>query len=160
ARGLGLSGPSTVLYGQRAVSATTVPLAQAGLAFPPRAGTLSISVTDLATGQRTLHQVNVDPSTQSLQALATAISAIPRLQAIADSQTGKLTLLAQPGFGFDFAGRLSTAPDSQAITGTATPTVGGSYSGAANDAFTFTVVGSGTVGASNNLTLEARNSAG
>ncbi len=160
AQGLGLSGPLTSLGGQNGVTSTTAPLAQAGLTAAPQAGTLSISVTDLATGRRALHQVSIDPATQSLQAVAAAISAIPNLQAVVNNQTGTLTILAQPGFAFDFAGRLSTTPDTQAITGSATVQVSGSYTGSANDAFTYQVVGGGQVGVSTNLALEVRNAAG
>src|SRR5208282_4981078 len=76
ATGLGLSGPMTALTSQRPVSSTTVPLADANLAYPPTAGDLYVTVTNLATGQRTLHKVSIDPATQSLANVATAISAI------------------------------------------------------------------------------------
>lgn len=160
ATGLGLSGPFSILYGQRPVTNVNLPLSQAGLAFPPQAGSLFVSVTDLATGARTLHEVAIDPDTQSLQDVATALSGIPNLQAVIDPQTRALTIVAQNGYGFDFAGRLASAPQTVAVAGTSVPQIGGNYTGAANDNFTYTVVGSGTIGVSANLALEARNSAG
>ena len=160
ATGLG-SGPGlTQLFGQRSVSDITIPLAQANLAFPPKAGTLFVGVTDLATGQRTLRSVNIDPDTQSLQDIATALSGLPNLQAIADPQTGTLQVLTPPGFTFDFTGRLPTQPDVTAMTGTAIPGIAGSYTGASNDTYDFRIVGTGTIGVTPNLTVEVRNGAG
>ncbi len=77
-----------------------------------------------------------------------------------NSQTGTLTILAQPGYGFDFAGQLPTSPDSTTISGTTVPTLGGTYTGSNNDDLTFQVQGSGTVGVTPNLTLNVTNSAG
>jgi flagellar hook-associated protein 1 len=160
ATGLGLNGPMTLLAGQRAVSSSTVPLAQAGLAFPPQAGTLFISVTNQATGQRTLNEIHIDPATQSLQDVANAISGVGHVQAVVDSQTQTLRIMAAPGYAFDFAGQLPTAPQTVNITGTATPQLGGAYTGSTNDTYTFRVVGTGTVGVSSNLNLEVLDSSG
>lgn len=160
ATGLGLDGPLTFLSGQRSVSDATVPLDQAGLRFSVKAGELAVSVTDLTTGQRVLTRIAIDPATQSLQDLATALSGVANLQAIADPQTNTLQLLAAPGFGFDFAGRLPTDPATSAITGTAVPSIAGTYSGTDNDTYTFEVVGSGTIGVTAGLTLEIRDAGG
>jgi flagellar hook-associated protein FlgK len=160
ATGIGQDGPFTTLFGQRPVDNINLPLDNAGLTFPPQAGTLYATVTDQTTGQRTLHALAIDPATQDLQDIAAAFSAIPNLQGIVDTQTRTLTVVAQPGFTFDFAGRLPSAPETVAISGTAAPQVDGVYTGASNDVFTFTVVGSGTIGVTPGLTLEARNSAG
>lgn len=160
ATGLGLSGPSTFLSGTRAATSVTAPLDQAGLAFPPQAGTLYVSVTNQATGARTLTAVNIDPTTQSLNDVATALSAIPNIQAVTDPQTGTLQIMAKPGYAFDFAGRLPTSPNTSAYTGTATPQVNGSYTGSTNDTYTFQVVGSGTVGVTPNLALQVKDAGG
>ena len=56
-------------------------------------------------------------------------------------------------------GWLPTSPVNVNINGTALPTVSGSYTGPGNDNFTFTVLGSGTVGTTVGLQLEVRNSA-
>ncbi|MBI3408007.1 MAG: flagellar hook-associated protein FlgK [Planctomycetes bacterium] len=160
ATGIGLSGPYSVLYGQRSVTNVNAALSQAGLDFPPHAGSLFVTVTDAATGKRTVTQVNIDPATQSLSDVAAALSAVPNLQAVVNSQNRTLTILAAPGFTFDFAGRLPTDPQNVAITGTAVPQISGQYTGTNNDTYTYSVVGSGTVGVSPNLTLEARNGSG
>lgn len=160
ATGLGLSGPSTLLAGTRGVTNVNAPLDKAGLAFPPQAGTLYVSVTNLSTGTRTLTPVNIDPSTQSLNDVASALSAVPNVQAVTDPKTGLLQVLAKPGYAFDFAGRLPSSPDTSGYTGTATPQVGGQYTGTNNDTYTFQVVGSGTVGVTPNMQLQVKDSAG
>lgn len=160
ATGLGLSGPSTFLSGTRGVTNVNIPLSKAGLDFPPQAGTLYVSVTNLSTGARTLTAVNIDPATQNLNDVATALSGVPNIQAVTDPQTGTLQILAKPGYAFDFAGRLPTAPDTSAYTGSATPQVGGQYSGSGNNTYTFQVIGSGTVGVTPNLALQVKDSAG
>ncbi len=160
ATGLGLSGPSTFLAGTRGVNDVNVPLDKAGLAFPPQAGTLYVSVTNQSTGARTLTAVNIDPATQSLNDVAAALSAVPNIQAVTDPQTGTLQVLAKPGYAFDFAGRLPSSPNTSGYTGTATPQVGGQYTGTNNDTYTFQVVGSGTVGVTPNLALQVKDSGG
>jgi flagellar hook-associated protein 1 FlgK len=136
------------------------PLAQANLAFPPQAGSLFIGVTNLSTGQRTLNEIHIDPATQSLQDLAASISAVNHVQAVAETQSKTLTILAQPGYAIDFTGRIASAPDTQAITGTTAVQLGGAYTGSKNDQLTFTVQGSGTVGVTPNLTLSVQDSGG
>jgi flagellar hook-associated protein 1 FlgK len=160
ATGLSLSGPATILSGTRGVNNLNAPLDKAGLALPAQAGTLYVSVTNLSTGTRTLTAVTIDPTTQSLNDVAAALSAVPNIQAVTDPQTGTLQILAQPGYAFDFAGRLPSSPDTGNYHGTATPQVGGQYTGASNDTYTFQVVGSGTVGVTPNLELQVKDSAG
>jgi len=159
ARGLGLAGPFTFLAGTRSVSHVDTFLDRADTAWPIRNGTVYVSITDFATGQRTLHAVSVQPGVQTLAQLASAFSSVPHLQAIADPQTRTLKFLAEPGYAFDFAGRLPTQPTTS-ITGTAQPSVSGTYTGTVNDTYTFKALTSGTIGVTPNLTLEIRNSAG
>jgi flagellar hook-associated protein 1 FlgK len=159
ARGLGLAGPFTFLAGTRSVSHVDIFLDRADTAWPIRNGTVYVSITNLATGQRTLHAVSVQPSAQTLTQLASAFSSVPHFQAIADPQTRTLKFLAEPGYAFDFAGRLPTQP-ATSITGTAQPSVSGTYTGTVNDTYTFKALTSGTIGVTPNLTLEIRNSAG
>jgi flagellar hook-associated protein 1 len=159
ATGIPLGGSFSTVTGTRAATSATAPLSQSGLAYPPQAGTLTISVTDAATGARTNQQVNIDP-TESLNDVAASINAIPHLSATVDAVSGKLSIAADPGYQFDFAGRPSTTPDTQSITGTSTVAVSGAYTGSANDTLTYKVVGSGTVGVTPGLSLQVTNAAG
>lgn len=160
ATGLGLDGPKTSLSSLRTIDNLALPLANAGLAFPPTAGELYVTVTNLTTGARELSRINIDPATQTLGALATAISAVPNLEAVVDPQAGTINLFASNGYGFDFSGNLSTSPDTNTITGTTAATIGGRYTGPLNDTLEFRAVGSGTIGITPGLTLEVRNGAG
>lgn len=120
ATGLGLGGPITSTTGSVSVTSATAPLASAGLPFPLTAGTLTVSVTDTATGNRTNTAVAIDPATQSLTDVATALSAVPGLQATVDPQSNTLTIQAQSGFAFDFAGRDTNPPGGGAVANTDT----------------------------------------
>jgi len=160
ATGIGLSGPSTLLQGTRGVTNVNAPLDQAGLALPVQAGTLYVNVTNQATGAETQTAVNIDPSTQSLNDVAAALSVVPNIQATTNPQTGLLQIQAAPGYAFDFAGQMPSSPNTSDYTGTATPQVGGQYTGSSNDTYTFQVVGSGAVGTSSNLTLQVTDSSG
>jgi flagellar hook-associated protein 1 FlgK len=158
ATGIPLVGAFTSLTGTRGATSATASLGQS-LAYPPQAGTLSISVTDAATGARTTRQVDIDPS-ESLNQVAAALSAIPHLSANVDSISGKLSISADSGYQFDFAGRPATSPDTQSITGTSTVQVSGNYTGTSNDTLSYKVVGSGTVGVTPGLSLQVTDSSG
>ncbi len=160
ATGFGLNGPFTSLSSLRPVTNTNQPLATQNLAFPPQSGSLYITVTNTATGQRTLNKVTIDPKTQSLAGVAAAISTIPNMQAVVDPQAGTLNLLARPGFAFDFSGGVSTSPDTQTITGSTAATIAGHYTGNADDALSYSFSGPGTIGVTPNLMMNVHNAAG
>jgi flagellar hook-associated protein FlgK len=123
-------------------------------------------VTDPA-GNRTLNQVNIDPNTMSLQDVASAISGVAHLGATVNTQTNTLVITSAPGYTFDFAGRLATAPTNDSFSDPSPPTVkdSGTYTGTSNDVYTYTVSGvtgpgPGTIGVTPNLTLTVTNGAG
>ncbi len=158
--GLGNGAPFGQLLGTVSVPNPATPLAGQGLAIPVQAGELRISVTDTATGNRTLSTITIDPTTQSLNDVATAITAGTggNVTGSVDGN-GRLQFTAAAGFTFDFAGQVPTPPNAVNMNGTSVPSVTGTYSGAANDAFSFQVVGSGTVGTTAPLSLEVRDAA-
>ena len=158
--GLGLNGPFESLRSQRSAEATDVPLQNANLALNVEAGSLFISVTESATGETSLAEVAIDPSTQSLEDVAAAISAVDNLSAIVDPGGGTLMLVADAGFGFDFTGSMQDFPDPSGITGTTVPRIEGRYRGPDNDELTFTFLGSGAIGAADDLRLEVRDGSG
>lgn len=160
ATGLGLNGPLTSVSGNRAVTDATVPLNNAGLAIPPQAGNLYIDVTNQSTGQRTLTSIAIDPTTQSLQDVAAAITAATSGQVQGTvAGNGTLQLAASAGYAFDFTGDLPTVPQNLAMNGTSQPTVSGVWTGGTNDNYTFQIVGNGTIGTTAGLTLQVTNSA-
>lgn len=159
AQGVGLDGSFARLFGGRGIKDVTAPLAQAGSDFPIAAGELFVTVTGPG-GDRALHRIDIDPASDSMQDVAAALSGIPNLQAVVDTQTGTLALLAASGYTFDFTGGLQSLPDTAGITGSSTPRLEGRYLGEANDTYTFQVSGSGTVGVTPGLSLQVRNAAG
>jgi flagellar hook-associated protein 1 len=89
ATGVGLA-PAKSFTASVAVADSSAPLAADGLPVAPISGALTVSVFD-ATGQVvTTSSVNVDPATMSVDALATALSAIPGVSASVSA--GKLTV--------------------------------------------------------------------
>jgi flagellar hook-associated protein FlgK len=83
---------------------TDAVLTNAGLPVAPTAGTISVNVTDAATGATTTTAIAFDPSRESLKDLAVALSAVPNVTAKAGAD-GILQVNAAPGYGFDFADR-------------------------------------------------------
>lgn len=160
--GLGLDGGFGELNGQRGVKDTSVKLSAAGLAFPPQAGSLFVTMTNKATGAKTITEVSINPATQSLQDVATALSsAVPQFSAFVNSQVGTLSLNAAPGYTFDFTGGVDPNSSTLFTAGTTTtPTAGGIYTGTTNDVYNVTFLSSGTVGVTPDLQARVTNQAG
>jgi flagellar hook-associated protein FlgK len=159
AQGIGPAGPFNLLSAANRVTDPDVPLAEAGLPFDFEAGDLYITVTGPG-GERRVSKISIDPATQSLNDVATALNGISNLQGVVDSQTGELRILTDPGYKFDFTGRLETVPDLTAFTGTSVPRLSGEYTGTANDELRVVVNGTGTVGLTPGLTADVFDGAG
>jgi flagellar hook-associated protein 1 FlgK len=146
--GVGLAGGFSQMTSQRPVSKSDAMLNAAGLAFPPTAGSVFIGVTNTATGQRTMAEIHIDPANQSLKDVATAIGiSNPNIQAFVNDQAGTVSLYANPGYKFDFAGGVDATPTTSFSAGTTvTATTGGVPSDPSNNTYTFTFLSSGTVG--------------
>ena len=119
ATGLSGYGEFEALSSQRPVSNVDLPLADSVYPLSIQDGELYISITDLATGERTLSSIAIDPATQSLRDVAASISALDHIQAVIGVQDSNITVVAEPGYSFDFAGRLPTSPDRSKIAGDA-----------------------------------------
>lgn len=119
-------------------------------------GSIFIRVTDTSTGTVTRTEIAVDPDTDSLDDIATDISAITGLTASVTS-SNQLSITADAGYEFDFLPAVLSEPTATSF-GEASPptiTVSGIYTGATNQTFTFTVIGDGSVG-NGTLQLEVR----
>ena len=173
ATGRGIGGPITQSISQRAVNDIAVPLETAGLSFPAQAGSLFVGVTNLATSVRTITEVTIDPAAQQLgsafppatnpaTSVVDAISAVANIQAITNSQTGQVTVLANSGFGFDFAGGFDSVPTTSVLTApfSTAPQLSGIYTGSDNDTFSFAFSGAGTVGVTPGLRILVTDQAG
>lgn len=131
--GIPSSGAFTSLSSTYAVQATngnpgSIPLAEAGLPFPPDAGTLRFSVTDEATGEVQQTSIDIDPATDTLSTLVDKINAIPNLEASFDGQ-GILNLRSETGYTFDFSNRLDPNPDDAGTFAGTRATISGSLDG-------------------------------
>ncbi|TXT27397.1 MAG: flagellar hook-associated protein 1 FlgK, partial [Planctomycetota bacterium] len=109
--GVGVAGAFTNLTSQQPVRDVNQTLNSAGLPSPPIAGSLTVALTDTATGQRTLTTININPVQQSLSDVANALGAIPNLQVFVNPQGGTLSVMSASGFTFDFRGDGETPSD-------------------------------------------------
>ncbi|QDT56235.1 Flagellar hook-associated protein 1 [Caulifigura coniformis] len=160
AQGLGLGGPFTSLNGERGVSDATIPLAKSALDFPVTNGVLTVTVTDQATGGRTAYAVNIEPAIDSLNDVAAKLNAIPNLRATVSAQTGRLTIISNDGYGFDFTNQPPTQPDTTAWTGSSGIKIDGAYTGSANANWTIKTSGPGTIGVTPGLRAQVVDSSG
>ncbi|MBI4880479.1 MAG: flagellar hook-associated protein FlgK [Planctomycetes bacterium] len=133
ARGVPSTGPFTQLTSTYAVDVPSgvdplsVSLQDAGLPFDLSAGTLSIAVSDLASGDVQRFDVAVDPANETVGDLLDSLNAIPQLSAFVDG-VGRLHLKAAAGYGFDFSKRLDALPVEGGTFGAGAATlVGGSF---------------------------------
>jgi flagellar hook-associated protein 1 FlgK len=109
-------------------------------------GKIYIRVTNTSTGEVTRHEIDVDASTDTLSSIAADITAIDGLTASVDS-SNRLFIQADSNYTFDFLPAVLPAPSSSGLTGSAPDiSVSGVYTGTINQTFTFTVVGTGSVG--------------
>ncbi|MBX3444704.1 MAG: flagellar hook-associated protein FlgK [Planctomyces sp.] len=159
-QGVGLDGPFTVLTGERGLSSVSIPMSEASRDFPVDAGLLTITVTHLETGERTVHAVSLEPGLDSLDAFMARIDALPNISAQVSELSGKLTIIAHQGYAFDFTGQTATHPDMSAWSGTSDVTIGGTYTGTVNDQWSVRMLGDGTVGLTPGLQAELRDGAG
>lgn len=154
ATGVGLNGPYSVLKGTRSVDSVDLPLDQANTEFPMESGRLVFSVTD-PNGEKRTQSIDIDVTTDSLNDVASKISALSGVQAVINNTTNRIAIVASPGFRFDFTGNIETVPDLAKFTGSATPRLTGTYRGSSNQQLQVSVVGSGTIGLTEGLIAQA-----
>ena len=153
--GVGLSGGFTSIMSTNAVSGTTATLDAAGLDITPSTGDIYITVINTSTGAVTKNIISVDVSTDSLTDLQTSIDGLANIAAsIVDN---KLLIQANSGYEFNFSYALDPNPGA---LGTSTASVSGIYSGESNDVYTFTALGTGTIGSTAGLQVEVTDSSG
>jgi flagellar hook-associated protein 1 FlgK len=144
-QGIGSDGSFTDLVGS---SLTDESLSN--LDFPVMDGDLYVRVTNSSSGQVIRTRVPVDASVDDLTSMAAKLDAISGISAWVGS--GRIHIQSDPGHSFDFLPAVMS-PDAGELTGTSSATMSGVYTGSANDEWTFTVVGSGEVGNSDDLSI-------
>jgi flagellar hook-associated protein 1 FlgK len=108
AEGISENGPSTSVTATNSVSNATAMLAEAGLSATPTQGQLTINLVDNATGAQTPVTISVNPSSESLNDLATAINGAGAGNLTAAVSDGALSISAASGYSFDFAANQGT----------------------------------------------------
>ena len=115
--GIPRSGSFSVLVGDNVIADSDSDgdredelLARAGLPFDVQSGSLYVNIVDRTSGAMSKHRIDIDASRSTVGDLVDALGAIPNLSASVDAG-GRLQLVADAGFGFDFSPRLDTAPD-------------------------------------------------
>lgn len=158
--GVGLSGGFTTIKSINSVSDVTAALNSAGLNITPSTGDMYITVTNTSTGEVTKNKISIDVATDSLTDFKDAINSTTSGIAgditayIADN---KLQIITAAGYKFNFSYALDPNPG---VLGTSTASVSGIYSGLSNDVYTFTALGTGTIGTTPGLQVEVRDSGG
>ncbi len=159
AQGMSDQGPYSVLLGTRSVKEQSIPLNRAGTQFPVETGNLYITVTEDATGLRRTSKINIDTSTDSLNDVATKLSAVTGVIASVDPVRKTLMISATGPYSVDFAGRPDNRPDLTAMTGTTVPSFSGLYAGD-NNQWTVTFSGPGEIGVTEGLTATIKDVSG
>jgi flagellar hook-associated protein 1 FlgK len=153
AEGVGSAGSFAQLSGSAVASGTL-----AGWDAGVTAGNLYVRVTDQATGQSTRTAIAIDPATDTAASVCVKLSGVAHLSAsVAGYAVG---IQAASGYTFDFLPAVAPQPSQTNITGNSVPTIAGQYTGDANDVFTCTVAGTGTVGVAGGLSVQVRDQAG
>jgi flagellar hook-associated protein 1 len=116
-----------------------------------KSGELTVTVTD-STGQRRSTVLAIDPNRDSLRDVVSSLDGITGLRATVTS-SGVVSLLAEPGYVFDFAGRPDQTPLTSTLTGTALPEISGTWLGPANATWQVDVLSSGEVGVTSGVML-------
>jgi len=115
--GMGADGPFRQMVGSATITDTDGDdvlddelLGNSGLPFDVMAGELCVNVSNLATGQLSKYRIAIDPQRTTVAQLLGEINGIDNLSANLDGQ-GRVRILADAGFGFDFSSRLDANPD-------------------------------------------------
>jgi flagellar hook-associated protein 1 FlgK len=120
--GLPSSGPMTSLLSSNAAKdidgdgKVEDELLSSAFPFPVVDGTLTINVEELASGEVQSHSVEIDAARMTIAQFLQAVEDVPNLSAELDA-FGRVQIVADAGYGFDFSNRLDPNPDPQGVLG-------------------------------------------
>jgi len=161
-QGLGESGSFTDITG-RPVSTGTLSTWD-GWGTDVTAGTINVRVTNKITDAVTLYQIAVD-GTSTLASVAGDLDALAEINAEVADYALHIESANTAQYEFDFLPVPVLDTVTNPWTATVQPELGGTYTGQTNEAYTYTVMGSGAPGSSaeigvdQGLGIEVRNSA-
>lgn len=121
-------------------------LSKGGLPFPAQTGTLQVNVTDKATGEVTVHSIDVSSTHTTVGDFLDDLNALAHLSADVDSE-GRMQVQADAGFAFDFTRRLDPNPDAAGTFGGGSAALGtgaGPFALADGDTLDLTVPAGGS----------------
>lgn len=98
-------------------------LLSAALPFDVASGGLVVNIVNRDTGAVDRHTIDIDAERTTVDQFAAALSAVPRLEAEIDP-VGRIQIVADAGFGFDFSKRLDPNPDPDGAFGGAQASLG------------------------------------
>jgi flagellar hook-associated protein FlgK len=131
---------------------------------PLAAGQVFVRIINTVTGSVERRAVTVDPASAdpAVSTLSGIASQFDALEGISASVLpAGLRIQAETGYRFDFLPALPGAPTTNGLTpGSAQPTFSGNYAGSADQTFTFRIIGSGTVGVADGLSIEVTDGGG
>ncbi len=121
--GVPAAGPFHSLTGEHAIQdldkdgkLTDELLSKGGLPFPAQTGVLQVNVTDEATGDVVVHTIPISATHTTVGDFLDALSDIPNLSADVDG-VGRVQIVADAGYAFDFSRRLDPNPDAAGTFG-------------------------------------------
>ena len=130
--GIPASGPFSLLKSQNALVDQDLDgnfsdelLSDSGLPFDVLDGELYVNMTDEATGDVTKYKIDISSASTSVGDLLQELNDIPNLSAGLDA-FGRLSLIADAGYGFDFSARLETQADAAGSFGGGQATISSS----------------------------------
>jgi flagellar hook-associated protein FlgK len=155
-QGVGTSGTFTERTGWAVSSTQLSEWSQWGEHL--QAGSFRVRVHDATAGTTTVHGIDV-LATDTAADIAAKLDAVAGLTGGVVDQAIRVSVEDTARYSFDFlpAAELTLGAP---WTGSAAPSVEGVYQGPADETYTFTVLGGGTVGLTDGLALEVRNTAG
>ena len=91
-------------------------LSNAGLPFDVTSGALFVNVENSATGELEKHRIEISKTHTTVSDFLEALNSIPHLTSDIDA-SGRVRIVADSGYGFDFTKRLVPEPDVQGAFG-------------------------------------------
>jgi len=121
--GIPSSGSFSILTGANRIEdfdgdgkATDELLSNAGLPFAVTSGALYVNVEERSTGTLQKHRIDISKTHTTVDGFLKSLNEIPNLSADIDA-TGRLRIVADSGYGFDFSARIEPYPDTEGTFG-------------------------------------------
>ena len=146
--GVGTQGGLQFINGSEGVADVDAPLGQQE-GFDLESGNLFVTVTDKSTGEKVRHEIPIEPVTDSLNDLSDRLTSLDNIRTFIDDVTGRLNIVAENGYEFDFSG--TGNENIGDLGGTAEVAVSGFWNRPDNESYSLVASGDGTIGVTEDL---------